>query len=679
MGVYVPESTSAQFQAFNLANGETLISYLKRYSVMANFDHKIFGNNLVGFGNVIASHTYTWSSLNAQPVVPYLEDPWIDVNVLGYPSSPPPAGTTYVPVTSPGNPFSQSWLDQNQSQPESQPGYGDGSGYEVLARARFLAYPRLYQNDSQLFRVVGGFRGDITDDLHWEVAADINRYTLNYTNPGLIDTSAMNAALASGQINPFARVQAPGAFTGVVGTAFVNMLSTLQSFDAKIDGSLYDLPGGKLGFAIGGGYVKELLSAVPDVGSLPNSTGTTTGWSNATTFRNFEAVRDFTSEFAELNIPVTGPKMNVPGAYSINIDGAVRHDAYSGMVGATTNPQVNAAWEPVDDQFKLRASAGKSFIAPQLYALYGPSGAGSTASITYNVYNGAGAQKTAQFNETTGANPNLKPTTANSWSAGFVYTPKAVNGLSVTVDYSDITMKGFVGSLPANTVIQSVESLGSASPYEGLVHLNTPTGPELASPGGVSSHSPQQIYVILNNINLAGFKIDSADINVDYVKSFPGVGRFDLSSVWTWYQSYKEQLIPTEPYYEYTGTASQNIGTVPRWRTTTTLDYSNKGVDAFVAVTYITSVTDVGVGGDDQFGLESVAAWAAFDLGLTYDCKALHVGKWLDGLKVTIGCNNVANKLPPLAVNAFPNTYVDAGTYDGVLGRMFYINAKYDF
>jgi len=678
-GTYVPESQPDNFHTFNLANGETLIGYLKRYSVMSNFDHKIFGNNLVGFGNVIASHTYTWSSLNAQPVVPYLEDPWIDVNVLGYPSSPPPAGVSYVPVTAPGNPFSQTFLDQNQAFPESQPGYGDGAGYEILARARFLAYPRLYQNDSDLYRIVGGFRGDITEDLHWEVAANINRYTLNYTNPGLIDTNAMIAALGDGQINPFAITQAPGAFTGVIGTAFVNMLSTLYSYDAKVTGTPFDLPGGKLGFALGVSYVREGLSAHPDINSLPNATGTTQGWSNATTFKDFSAVRDFTSGFAEVSVPVTGSKQNIPGAYSINIDGAVRYDSYSGNVGSTTDPQVNFSWEPIDDQLKLRASAGKSFIAPQLFELYGPVSSGSTTSITYNVYNGGGAQKSNQFNQTGGSNPDLKPTTANSWTAGFVYTPKAVAGLSFTVDYSDISMKQIVGTVPSPTVIQSVETLGSASPYDGLVHLNSPTGNLLTAPGGVSSHSPQQIYVVANLVNLSGQKVNSTDFTLDYVKAFPGVGRFDLTSVWTWYNSYKLEIIPSEPFYEYTGTASQNLGTVPKWRTTTTLDWSNHGVDAFVTGTYVSSVTDVGVGGDDQFGLEGVAAFTAFDLGLSYDFKALHASKWLDALKVTIGVNNVANKLPPEAINAFPNTNADVGTYDGAIGRMYYVNAKYSF
>ena len=148
-GNYMPRKRPpSAFHALNLANGETLIGYLKRYSAMMNVEHKIFGDNLVGFADILASHTDTWSQLNAQPVVPFLEDAWTDINVEGIFHSPPPAGTTYIPVTAPTNPFSQNFLDQGQATPESGPGYGDGSGEEILSRNRFIAYPRLYQNDS---------------------------------------------------------------------------------------------------------------------------------------------------------------------------------------------------------------------------------------------------------------------------------------------------------------------------------------------------------------------------------------------------------------------------------------------------------------------------------------------------------------------------------------------------
>ncbi len=44
MGVYQPLTATQDFQAFNLANGDTLIGSLKRYSAMVNIEHKVFGD-----------------------------------------------------------------------------------------------------------------------------------------------------------------------------------------------------------------------------------------------------------------------------------------------------------------------------------------------------------------------------------------------------------------------------------------------------------------------------------------------------------------------------------------------------------------------------------------------------------------------------------------------------------
>jgi len=456
----------------------------------------------------------------------------------------------------------------------------------------------------------------------------------------------------------------------------VNMLSTLQSYDFKVDGNLFDLPAGKLGFAVGVVYLVESLSAVPDVNSLPNSSGTTQGWSNATTFQQFDASRNVSSVFAEVNLPVTSPKMAIPGAYSLNLDGAVRYDDYSGQVGNTTNPEISVGWQPFDDELKIRGSAGSSFIAPTLFSLYGPVSSGSTASITYTPV--GGGSNTAQFNQTGGSNPDLKPSTAKTWSAGFVYTPHQVKGLSITVDYSQINQKDIVGVVPASTIIQDVETNGSTSPYVGYVHFNTPTGPEATGPGGISSRSPQQVYVIANLANLAGQDVHSTDIAIDYTWT-TSIGKFDINSLWTWYNSYTLKLIPTEPFYQYTGFASGNEGTVPKWRTYTTFDYKKDGFDADIGVTYVSSVTDIGTGGDDQFGLEGVGSFTAFDGQVSYDLKHLHLGYGLDGMKVTVGVNNAFNRLPPLAPNAFPDTNADVGTYDGAVGRMWYVSGKYSF
>ena len=667
-GVYAPVSRTTALHVYNLASGQTLAGSLKRYSAVVNMSHKIFGDSLEGFADIIAANTKTWSSLNAQPVVPYLQDSYIDINAM-FGFTPPPAGTTYVPTSSPANPFSTAYVDQA----------ADGStGNLMFVRNRFINFPRIYQNNTTLFRVVGGLKGKINEDYSWEAAANINRNELNYTNPGLIDTNALQNALNNGTINPWARVQAAGAFDGVVGEAFVNMLSTLNSFDAKLNGTPVELPGGKLAFSLGTSYLREGLGATPDVNSLPNSAGTTQGWSNATTYKDFNATRTVTSCFAEVEVPIIGSKQNIAGVHVLNADLAVRYDSYSGDVGSSTVPKYSLSWQPVDDQFKFRASAGKSFVAPQLYNLDGPISSGAFQQIDYTDTKGV-AHVGDQFNATGGSNPNLKPSTATTWTVGFVYTPKAVKGLSVTVDYSDIRQKAIVGVIPQQTIIQDVETNGASSPYYNLVHLNTPTGALLSGPGQISTHSAQSIWIIQQLLNLSGQNVRSTDFALDYAFKTQSFGRFDVSSSITWYNSYKLQIVPTEGFYEYSGYASQNEGTVAKYRTYTTIDWKNAGWDAFVAYTFIPSVKDIGSGGSSASDPVNVPSYNQIDLGLTYDFKALHFGHGLDGLKVTLGVNNAFNKTPPLAVGAFPDTNADTAFYNGSIGRMYYVNAKYDF
>jgi len=668
-GVYVPKTYNQVLDGFNASNNITLIGYLKRYSALANMEHRIFGDRLVAFSSVIVAHTSTWSEQDGQPNFPYVQDAYVD-NDLYWGFTPAPPGTSIVPVTAPSNPFSQAFVDQG----------ADGQSGEIItAHSRFTQYPKPFQNDSDLFRVVGGLRGEIGENIHWEMAANLDRYALAYTNTNLINASAFNAGIADGTINPFAITQAPGALDGVLGTAFVNMVSTLESYDAKVYGTLIDLPAGPLGFAVGGSYLREGLSAVPDTGSLANSVGESQGWEYAYTFVAFSSERIVSSAFAELEIPVTSPKQAIPGAHALSIDGAVRYDGYSGTVGATTNPEVSVAWAPIDNQLKVRASAGTSFVAPLLYTLYGPVSTGVLSPITYTVYNGNGAQETGVFNGTSGSNPELKPYTAKTWSVGFVLTPKKVPGLSITADFVDLLARGFEGTLPPDIIVQSVESLGPASPYAAYVHYDGPDGPTVTAPGGISGHAPQEIYVTGTLVNLGASPECLTDIKIDYAHALPGIGKFDIASTWTGIQRLTYQLDPSEPFYSYIGKVSQTVGTIPRWANYSTIDWSSRGIDAFLGISYVEGITDVGAGGDDPYGFEHVGAYIEYDLGLSYDLSHLHNHWSLRGLKVTVGVNNAFNRTPPLAPDVFPLTNADIGAYDGAIGRMFYVNGKFEF
>ncbi len=65
------------------------------------------------------------------------------------------------------------------------------------------------------------------------------------------------------------------------------------------------------------------------------------------------------------------------------------------------------------------------------------------------------------------SNPNLQPEDSRSFSAGFVYTPKCVPGLTVSVDFWDIERIGIVAAPTAQQVLDR-EATDSLLPGEAV-------------------------------------------------------------------------------------------------------------------------------------------------------------------------------------------------------------------
>jgi iron complex outermembrane receptor protein len=677
MGVYKdlgsfnsPTVLSQVQQILNLAQKETLQQSNKRASATVDAEHKIYGDKLVAFGDFIYSHTVTASQLNAQPLFPYISDVNSDLGVYGV--TPPVSGTEFVPISAPTNPLSQASLDQGST---------DGTGgYAALVHNRFVDYPRLFQNDSDVFRTVVGLKGQINANWSWETAVDLSRDQVNYTNPGVLSTNGLISAFQAGTVNPFAIQQSPSALSGVLGTAFDNMISTLNSWDAVLRGAIVELPAGELNFAVGGQLNRQNLTAVPDFNSANNL------WIDSPTLEAFNANRTVTSVYGELEVPIVAPANKVPGIYALTADYAERFDHYS-TIGNSTVPKIDVKYQPFDDQLTLRGSAGKSFIAPTLFDLYGPTNVGSSNEITYTGANGT-QYTNVQFQDESGSNPNLKPSTSTTWTAGFVYTPKAVKNLSVTFDYYQTVEKGVVSSIDEGTIIQSVEDLGAASPYAQYVRFENPNGPGVVgdTPGQISDKPLSQVYLITPQVNLGSTAIRGYDAAVNYVYPTAAFGKFEFSSTITVFDSFRIQELPTENYYQYAGHVStiealvNGIGgTVPRWRTYTSVDWKFRGLVVLVAQTFVPTVTDIGTGGLNASPPLTVASYDQYDVVLGYDFSRLHFSPWLDRLSVRIGANNVFNYMPPVAPYRLQLTLADTGTYNGAIGRLFYVDASYKF
>lgn len=666
MGVYTPQTPAQVVAGYNLANQQTLMASFSRRSIVSDFEHKISGNKLVFFGDAIYAATHTQSSVNGQSMTPYVSTPLLDYAQYG--TSPAPEGFAYIPAAQATSPFSPDWLDQ---------------GNLVTVHNLFSAYPVLTQVDSEFYRVLGGLKGTISPDYSWEGAAVYNRYHLNYESPGQINTANLNAALADGDINPFAYMQPAGSLPGnVIGTRTNDMASTLAAADILFRGSPLALPAGKLALVAGASYTREHLTAEPDANSLPDEMGIP-GWLGYQSFSPFNASRDITSLYAELKIPVFGASQNIPGVHELTLNMAGRYDNYT-VVGHSTVPEVSVMYRPIDDQFALRASAGKSFSAPTLFDLFGPVQSGQIPPVTFNDY-GGGQTVDAVFNGIGGSNPDLQPARATTWSAGFVLAPHAVKGFSLSADFFQVVDKGEIGYLSIPAIVQSVELQGASSPFAQYVHIGGPDAAGVTGPGQLSTAAPSSVFVQVPLINLASEAVKGFDATLDWTIPTASIGRFDLASSLSVYNSFRLQAIPTEDYYQYAGHAtggsssSSSQGTIPRWRTYTTLDWRYGGIDARIGQTFVPSVTDIGPGGDAATEPVSVGSYQQIDLLFGYDFSSVDKTGWLGRLTLRAGVNNVFNKMPPAAPNAFPSTNVDVGTYNGAVGRLFFVDASYRF
>jgi iron complex outermembrane receptor protein len=676
-GAYQPVTPQQLQSGYNVANQQTLLASLKRRSVMADFEHQFFDDRLVAFGNFLYGFSRTQSSVAGQSLSPYISAPFTDPFIYG--SSPPPAGAgafvPYVPYLQPNSPFSPNWLFQPNDQ-----------GYVinlVNANNLFSQYPLLTQDESELYRFAGGLKGNLNSDYSWEIGVDLNRYSLGFTSPGQINTANLNAALAAGTINPFAYEQAAGSLpSDVIGEKTDKMVSTLGSVDFLFRGTPLDLPNGKLSFAIGASHTRETLKSTPDAVSQPIGPGMSiAGWLNTESLSPFEADRSFTSLYGELRAPIIGPRQDITGIHELAVDLAGRYDNYT-MIGHSAVPEASLHYEPIDERFTLRASIGRSFGAPELAELFGPPISGPIPPFNYQGYYGNTASS-AGFTGISGPNPSLQPFKANTWSTGFVLAPREVKGLDLSFDFFDATVKGAIGYLNQVNIVQSVESLGPASPFSKYVHVGSPSGPGVTGAGQLSTANPTSIFVQVPLINLTSQADKGFDATLDYAVTTQSAGRFKFSSTVTVWNSYLVQEIPTEDYYQYAGTASgggsSSQGTIPRWRTYSTLHWNNDTLDVQVGHTYIPSVVDIGPGGSAASLPVHVGDYEQFDVVAAANLgKAMPAG-WGGKAELRLGIDNIFNRMPPMAPNAFPATNADVGDYNGPIGRLYFVEVKYRY
>jgi iron complex outermembrane recepter protein len=659
-------------------------SYLQqdRRNLWANFEHDIFGKEMQFFGSFLYANDLSQAALAPSPV-PYL-GPY---NIA-------------VQADDPNNPFGIA-LGLN------------GAGTPRV-RSRFVdSGNRVFNASTDNYRFVGGLKGEFSTDYNYDVAYTYNRVNQSYMTENAINGAALNQALTpnpaagpgmsmltdpGGNYLPLYNMFSlggndPTTVEQMRTTLYQTGVSELWSVDGVLSGRPIDLPAGKLGFAVGFQYLFQGVSLNAD--GLTKQ-GLVPGLNQAFPFPGGQ--QDQTSLFAEFQIPIFSPEMNIPALYSFEITPAVRWTEIN-PGGQATVPKVGVRWQPIDNQVTLRGTYSQGYIAPSIYSLFGPPSMSNPSMVlpdptTYDPALGhATAVQSGQVQTTTYSNPNLEPATSEQFTGGIVYSPKEVEGLTVSADYYNVTVQNLVFADPVGAA-QSLNQFGSASPFaSGFMFAD---GSRLTTTRrdqvGIDNFGTLSLY----NQGSAALKTDGLNMSASYTRPIESLqSKVTLMVNANYTFNYEFQNAPNLPYYDYVGFATYGFGgaqgLIPPFNLNCSLTWEYKNLTYYVGAHYIPSVVDDGFlfpsvvdpTGPYQGYTINNEAWTipsyfTVDMQLSYEFgKTKTVKSWYDGLKLTVGCNNIANRAPEY-VPSGPEDNTDKNVYD-LLGRLLYFEVSMKF
>ena len=568
---------------------------------------------------------------------------------------------------------------------------GDGVVPLSITRRILETGSRVSKDERNAFRTLIGIKGPINDKFSYDAYYSYSRTRNSNIQYGNISRSAFQAGLdgTDSAINIFG----PGTLTQdmvdqITITAQNGDVSTLQVASASVSGSLFNLGlgGDDVGIAFGGEYRKVSGEFIPDTAL---SSGDVIGFNAGDPTSGSYNVKDL---YAELRIPIAA---NLPGVHRLEANGAVRYSDYSlGRVGGVWAYAGGIEYAPIRD-ITFRGQYQRAVRAPNVQELFGGQSVGfpgavdpcrlasSATDITIRdlcvatgvplsqIGTGLALQPNAQIQGLFGGNPELHEETSDSWTAGVVVRPSMVPGLSLTVDWYKIKVKGAIGTFGgglANTldlcynVIQDINS----------AYCQAVVGSRNAL-GQMDGENPPAIL----NANTGGLMVQGIDFELNYGKEvgfglFGQTSRFNFNFMGT--RTIDNKYTPVEDNPDITYQCAGKFGTLacgnptPKWKWTSRLSWIDGPLTSSFRWRHISGVKDDDV--STVYTTEKIKAYDLFDL--TFGVQVT------EAVNLSLGINNLFDKKPPLMGDNQEQANTYPGTYD-VLGRDFFISAQFSF
>ncbi len=544
--------------------------------------------------------------------------------------------TITLPATNPFNPFGVTLVSNNTQ----------------TMFFRFLELgDRLTKTTNEMERLVAGLEGKYGQGWTWDAAVTWNRETSHLDLRNFPGQDKVNAALAETNrataLNLFANGttirNTANVLAGLEGGVTRDAKTELAAFDAKTTGAVFSLPAGAVSVAVGGPWREERfrdqrtqIQLLNQGAPVPTARGT----------------RRVTAGYVETSVPLASAQQKIAGLHTVELNLAGRVEKFSDAgVGDTFVPRFGLRWQPLDEQITLRASYGRGFRAPALAELYLP----QTVAVTFNIpdplrFNRPGANAndsgTGQRLVRSGGNPLLAPEKSESTNVGVMVSPKAIKGLSLSVDYYEVEVKNRIGAAATPAII-----LANPALFADSIVRAAPTASDTANnlPGEL-----REIRSVLGNFGTT--KAKGFDFAAEYRFPATRFGRFNTRAVATLINS---QTLRTRPDLAQVETVG--LYEIPRWRGDASLSWSHEKASAALNVNYIGGFQDTS------------PSLLFVKQQITTDVQVGYALPWQS--RVTLGVNNLFDRLPP--ATSFSTGYAER--VNNFLPRWVYVSVTKTF
>ncbi len=586
--------------------------------------------------------------------------------------------------------------------------------------------------DVNTYRMVAGVDGTLGDfagplkGWYWDVALNFGRAAGEFTNSGFLNTQKTQPGLgptdASGTtcLNAAGRPIAnctPINLFGPPGTISPDMATQLGAYT----GTNYGVT--QL-FIVGASATGDLFSLLADrpvslafgyehrneYGLYQNQPILAAGYDSDTGAPGPVDTRGgfYVNEgYGEVVAPIVS---GMPGAYNLELQAAARAFNYNTFGGDITY-KFGLRWSPIRD-FTVRGTYSTAFRAPNILELYlGQSGGnfessndpcantrgdGALATRCDNAPGRAGGLGTgnngftvAQVNSVNGGNPALQPEKAKIATAGIVFEPQMVRGLTLTGDFYWIELTQQIGAYGTQLILNKCYGAGNV-PQD----LNSCA----LIDRDPSTHELSRVTDIAANVG--GLVTRGIDVGAQYQVPWTDYGRFVLRFTGTYLLTYDYKdpsgiTISGAGNYDGQGQviASGSTNFNPRVKFNTGVNYTIGGFGANVMAFFLGPLTECAPDGGQVAGSNTGPGFCyqhSFDpaTGLEYahhdvsaswrwDASVYYGGKWpLGNTTLAFGVRNVFDQRPPRLYDAFLS-YADPA-YDFV-GRFFYTRLEHRF